>query len=49
MRDAAYILNNMTPRSLIIVDELGRGTSNIDGISLAFSLCEAMLDSGAYV
>lgn len=49
MRDASYILNNLTPASLVIVDELGRGTSNVDGISLAFAMCEAMLDSKAYV
>lgn len=48
MRDMAYILQNYVPRSLIIIDELGRGTSICDGCALAWSFCEALLLLPAY-
>jgi len=48
MRETAYILQNITDKSFVIIDELGRGTSNQEGIGISFAICEKLLQKSAF-
>ncbi|KAH3077332.1 hypothetical protein KXW28_005423 [Aspergillus fumigatus] len=49
MREMAFILRNIEPRSIVLVDELGRGTSTTDGLAIAIAIAEALIESHALV
>lgn len=48
MTETAFILETCTSRSLVLIDELGRGTANDEGAAIAWSISEEMIQRGSY-
>eukprot|EP00439_Symbiodinium_sp_Y106_P067871 s4395_g11.t1 len=48
MKEASHILKNITSQSLVLVDELGRGTAHADGLAICKAVCERLMDLKVY-
>lgn len=48
MAETAFILETCTAKSLVLIDELGRGTTNEEGVSIAWSISEELIQRRAY-